>query len=221
MMRKDKGFRGPRRRGFDDDVPFVQESRGSGTRPPPRPAAAFSRGPSAAEGPAVGATVKWFNGEKGFGFAELEDGSGDAFLHVGALQAVGFDSVAPGTKLSVTVGQGAKGPQITRVIEVDESTAAAPQASAPRGGPPRTGAPRGPRQAPDLSTAVSISGTVKWFNSEKGFGFVASETGGKDVFVHVSVLGAAGLTSLPEGQRVTMKVVETAKGREAVTLSLG
>ncbi len=223
MMRKDKGFRGPRRRGFDDDMPFVQESRGGGgTRPPPRPAPSFSRGPAAAEGPAVGAIVKWFNGEKGFGFAELEDGSGDAFLHVGALQAAGFDSVAPGTKLSVTVGQGAKGPQITRVMEVDESTASAAPASAPRGGPPRSGPPRpGARQAPDLSTAVSVSGTVKWFNSEKGFGFVASETGGKDVFVHVSVLGAAGLTSLPEGQRVTMKVVETAKGREAVTISLG
>ncbi|MEI6557889.1 MAG: cold shock domain-containing protein [Rhodospirillaceae bacterium] len=219
MMRKDKGFRGPRRRGFDDDVPFVQESRGS--KPPPRPAATFSRGPAIAEGPAVGAIVKWFNGEKGFGFAELEDGSGDAFLHIGALQAAGYESVAPGTKLSVNVGQGAKGPQITRVMEVDESTAAAaPASSAPRSGPPRTGAPRGPRQTPDPSTAVSLSGTVKWFNSEKGFGFVASETGGKDVFVHVSVLGAAGLTSLPEGQRVTMRVVETAKGREAVSISL-
>ena len=62
---------------------------------------------------------------------------------------------------------------------------------------------------------------MKWFNNEKGFGFVASESGGKDIFVHVSVLGAAGLTSLPEGQRVTMKVVETAKGREAVSISLG
>ena len=49
---------------------------------------------------------------------------------------------------------------------------------------------------------------------------MASETGGKDIFVHVSVLGAAGLTSLPEGQRVTMKVVETAKGREAVSIIL-
>ncbi len=218
MMRKDKGFRGPRRRGFDDDMPFVQESRGSGTRPPPRPAPSFSRGPAAADGPTVGAIVKWFNGEKGFGFAELEDGSGDAFLHVGALQALGYDSVAPGTKLSVVVGQGAKGPQITRVMEVDETTAAAAPA---RPAAPRTGAPRGPRQAPDLSSAISITGTVKWFNNEKGFGFVASESGGKDIFVHVSVLGAAGLTSLPEGQRVTMKVVETAKGREAVSISLG
>ena len=224
MMRKDKGFRGPRRRGFDDDMPFVQENRGggSGPRPPARPAPAFARAP-VVDGPPVGATVKWFNGDKGFGFAELSDGTGDAFLHVGTLQAAGYDSVAPGTKLTVSIGQGAKGPQITRVMDVDESTASAAPSSAPggpRSGPPRTGAPRGPRQTPDISSAVSVSGTVKWFNGEKGFGFVASETGGKDIFVHVSVLGAAGLTSLPEGQRVTMKVVETAKGREAVSIIL-
>ena len=214
-MRKDKGFRGPRRRGFDDDMPYGPETRGS--RPPPRPSPSFSREPMAADGPVIDATVKWFNGEKGFGFAELADGSGDAFLHVGALQAAGFESVAPGAKLRVSVGQGAKGPQITRVHEVDESTAAAQPAPRRSSAPPRGGA----RHTPDIASAVALTGTVKWFNTEKGFGFVSSEDGGKDVFVHVSVLGSAGLTTLPEGQRVSMRVVDTPKGREAVSITLG
>ena len=75
-------------------------------------------GPS---GPPVDATVKWFNEEKGFGFVELGDGSGDAFLHIGVLQSVGHDVVAPETKLRVQVGQGQKGRQVTAVLEVDAS----------------------------------------------------------------------------------------------------
>ena len=213
MMRKDKGFRGPRKRGFDDDMPYIPEGRPS--RPPPRPAAGFSREPAMSDGPSVDATVKWFNAEKGFGFAELSDGSGDAFLHVGALQASGHDTVPPGAKLRVQVGQGAKGPQITRVLEVDESSASQPPARAPA----RSGQ-RPQRSSPDLGSAVALDGVVKWFNSEKGFGFVASEDGGKDVFVHISVLGSAGLDSLPEGQRVSMRVVDTPKGREAVSITV-
>ncbi|MEI6986449.1 MAG: cold shock domain-containing protein [Rhodospirillaceae bacterium] len=231
MMRKDKGFRGPRKRGFDDDVPYVPETRG--TRPTPRPASGFTRESSAADGPTVDATVKWFNSEKGFGFAELSDGTGDAFLHIGALQASGHETVAPGAKLRVQVGQGAKGPQITRVLEVDETSATqqAPRSPARSGsggggssggggGGSGFGSPRPARGAPDVSSAIAMAGTVKWFNGEKGFGFVASEDGGKDVFVHVSVLGTAGLTTLPEGQRVSMQVVDTQKGREAVSITL-
>ena len=72
----------------------------------------------------------------------------------------------------------------------------------------------------DPSTAVSVTGKVKWFDDAKGFGFVASEDGGKDVFVHISILGPAGISHLAEGQQVTMRVVDTPKGREAISLSL-
>ena len=67
----------------------------------------FTPGPP--EGPTVDATVKWFNPEKGFGFAELSDGSGDAFLHIGVVQAAGKETVPPGAKLKCHVGQGQKG----------------------------------------------------------------------------------------------------------------
>ena len=64
------------------------------------------------------------------------------------------------------------------------------------------------------------TGTVKWFNTEKGFGFIQPADGGKDVFVHISTLRPAGITQLVEGQAVTMRVVETPKGREAVSIGL-
>ena len=58
------------------------------------------------------------------------------------------------------------------------------------------------------------NGTVKWFNTSKGYGFIAPEDGGKDVFVHITALEAAGLRSLDDGQKVTYEVVEN-KGKES------
>ncbi|WP_353344524.1 cold-shock protein [Litorivita sp. NS0012-18] len=65
------------------------------------------------------------------------------------------------------------------------------------------------------------NGTVKWFNSTKGFGFIAPETGGKDVFVHISAVERSGLTGLNDDQKVTFDVEAGRDGREsAVNLAL-
>ena len=60
-------------------------------------------------------------------------------------------------------------------------------------------------------------GTVKWFNSEKGYGFIARE-GGDDVFVHFSAIAMDGYKSLTEGQRVSFDIVEGAKGLQAANV---
>lgn len=58
-------------------------------------------------------------------------------------------------------------------------------------------------------------GTVKWFNGEKGFGFIAQDGGGPDVFVHYSAIGGSGFKSLEEGQRVEFEVGQGQKGPQA------
>ena len=58
-------------------------------------------------------------------------------------------------------------------------------------------------------------GTVKWFNAEKGFGFIAPESGGKDIFVHISALERAGIDRLNDGQAVTFEVETSRDGRES------
>src|SRR5215470_784921 len=210
-MSKGRDFRETRRRGFDDDNFSTRGDGGSGFQMPRH----FGGGPSRPipTGPPLDATVKWFNSEKGFGFVELADGSGDAFLHIGVLQNAGHEAVAPETKLKVQVGQGQKGRQVTAVLEVDASSAAP--------APSRRPGPKAPydRVRPDPSTASSLAGTVKWFNPDKGFGFAVAEDGGKDVFIHISVVEKAGLRTLADGQKVSMQVVKTAKGREAISLT--
>jgi CspA family cold shock protein len=65
-------------------------------------------------------------------------------------------------------------------------------------------------------------GVVKWFNPTKGYGFIAPETGGKDVFVHISAVQKAGMRTLNEGQKVTFDVEQQQNGRAAaVNLSAG
>ena len=222
MSNKGRDFRGPKKRGFDDDGPSPYDA----PRVPrtPRPAfggapTGFGGGPdlgaSSTPGTTVDAVVKWFKSDKGFGFVELANGAGDAFLHIGALQSAGYETVPPGAKLKVSVGNGMKGAQVTRVFEVDTAGAAerAPQRSF-------GDSPRPQRRAPDPSTAIPVSGNVKWFDDNKGFGFVQSDDGGKDVFVHISILGPSGIQHLAEGQAVNMRVVDTPKGREALSITL-
>lgn len=217
--------RPPRSRRDRDTLPF-EEVSGYGA-PPPRPSfrspqaprSEFRQGPGAGEGREVEATVKWFKQEKGFGFVELMDGSGDAFLHGSSLARAGLDGVSPGTVLQVRVAQGQKGPQVTEVISSSGPSASGPSSSGPGGGyAPRGQASGGPRRRPDPGSAVPIEGTVKWYNATKGFGFVVPTDGSRDVFIHASTLARAGLSSLDNGQSVRLQVVEGARGPEAISV---
>ncbi|KQO67436.1 MULTISPECIES: cold shock domain-containing protein [unclassified Methylobacterium] len=253
-MGRGRDFRGPQKRGFDEGGaeprwPDQAPPSGGGYGGGFGGGGGFDRGPSRAaaapSGPERDATVKWFNKEKGFGFVELADGSGDAFLHIRAVEAAGHADLLPGTRLTVHTAQGQKGPQVTDVTSVDTSTAeAAPMRDArpPRSGGfgggdrfggggaggygggggggygDRGGDRGGGRFASGPST--EMTGTVKWYDPAKGFGFVSVNDGGKDVFVHRSALSRAGLDSLAEGQQVVLGVVEGQKGREAQSINV-
>jgi CspA family cold shock protein len=65
-----------------------------------------------------------------------------------------------------------------------------------------------------LETTFMATGTVKWFNATKGYGFIQPQSGGKDVFVHISAVERAGLSSLNEGQQIEYEVVAN-RGKES------
>jgi CspA family cold shock protein len=203
---RDKDFRPTRRRAFaDDNYEAPWSNFGSAPEFGAQRFEAFS-------GPPIQAVVKWYNPEKGFGFVQLADRSGDAFLHVSVVERSGHGSIPPGATLEVRAGPGAKGPQVTEILSIDTSTA--PQE------PPRRGRPERPIYSSDNQAAVEEIGTVKWYNAAKGFGFIGSDRGGKDIFVHATVLNRAGIPDLAEGQRVAVDVVDGRKGPEAASLRL-
>ena len=158
---------------------------------------------SVAEGVTVDAAVKWFNATKGYGFVELSDGRGDAFLHLKTLRETGRQTLPSGAKIRVVAHAGARGAEVVRVVEVDTGSAVERSSR---------------RSTVDPSAAFDLTGKVKWFDDARGFGFIASDDFGRDVFIHSTTLSAAGVRGLFEGQAVSMRVVETPKGREAIEI---
>lgn len=148
----------------------------------------------------IEAEVKWFNAEKGFGFVKLTGGA-EAYLHISALRAAGYENISEGARLAVTTEPGQKGPQVAQVVRVD--TASEPTPPAPT--------------RPDVTPEGDLesTGVVKWYNSGKGFGFVGLDGGGDDVFVHASTLTRSGLSDLVEGQKVCISYTKGHKGLEA------
>ncbi len=138
------------RRSFDDDN-YEPPRRNFGFAPPSGPQF------EAPSGPSVRATVKWYNPEKGFGFVQLADGSGDAFLHVSVAERSGHSRVPPGATLEVRTSPGPKGPQVTEIVSVDASTASQE--------PPRRPRPERPAYPSRDRATVEELGTVKWYNA--------------------------------------------------------
>jgi cold shock protein len=159
-----------------------------------------------APGRRVDATVKWFNASKGFGFVTLSDGSQDAFLPMAILRRAGYDDVREGALITCEVSAGAKGPLVTQVLNIDNSTAVAPRSD---GFDRRVQRP-----------STTLEGAVKWFEPEKGYGFISPDTGGKDVFIHITALRRSGVNALEPGQRVRVEVVDGRKGLEADHITL-
>jgi cold shock protein len=200
-MGKHRDHRDQRRRRFDDDS-------GSFMEQPPEPS--YFQRPQAAPRPSAGPTetfdgeVLWFNATKGFGFVKLSDGT-EVYLHIRVLEAAGSRGVSEGTKLKVAVEESQRGRQVAQVLEISQESA-----------PPAYGH----RSAPVSEPQAEIGGTVKWYNSEKGFGFISPDGGDKDVFVHATALGRAGITALAEGQKVFVECAQGKKGLEVRNIRL-
>jgi CspA family cold shock protein len=191
----------------------------------------------------VKAVVKWFDPVKGFGFATPEDGGEDLFLHASALQQMGVDSIPPGATITCDIGEGKRGPQIAAVTDIDTSTVSDEPPRRGGGGGGGGGYDRGgggggydrggggagggrgaPRRFDDRPqrdmgpTSGPKMGTVKFFAMDRGFGFIAPDDGGQDVFVHATALTRAGLSFPNEGQKVRFSTRPGKKGDEVADI---
>lgn len=138
----------------------------------------------------------------------MQDGS-EVYLHIRALEASGRNTVSDGMPLKVIVEDNPRGRQVTQVLRKDE-------------GSPTTSAHAQHTKiaSRDQDLLGEIRGTVKWYNPEKGFGFITYGSGDKDVFVHATALSRSGITALTEGQEVLMECGQGKKGLEVRKLRL-
>lgn len=152
-------------------------------------------------------TVSWFDETKGFGFVSPDAGGEDIFVHVRALGA-GLTDLAEGARVTYDVVDGDRGPSARNVRLIGGARSARAATDRGRSGRPATSG--GPVRAGE--------GTVKRYDDERGFGFIAPDAGGADLFVHVSVV--RGTEVLEEGDRVRFKVRQSDRGPQADSVEL-
>lgn len=141
--------------------------------------------------------VKFFNTEKGFGFIQRDDGGEDVFVHISAVERAGLSALAEGQGLEFNlVDRGGKTSaadlQIVGDVIAVEARAAPPQREL---------------------TGEKATGTVKFFNGMKGFGFITRDDGQPDVFVHISAVERSGLSGINEGDKLEFDLEVDRRGK--------
>jgi CspA family cold shock protein len=150
--------------------------------------------------------VKFFNPQKGFGFIVRDDGGEDVFVHISAVEQAGLTDLADGQPLEFTlVDRGGRVSATNLRIEGE------PMAVERSGGGGGAGAGGPQRQL----TGEKASGTVKFFNAMKGFGFIQRDDGQPDAFVHISAVERAGIPTLNEGDRLEFELEVDRRGKYA------
>jgi CspA family cold shock protein len=141
--------------------------------------------------------VKFFNANKGFGFIQQETGGEDVFVHISAVERAGLEGLAEGQELEFTrVDRGGKISASDLVVSGDVI-------------------PVEKREAPQQRslTGEKATGTVKFFNAMKGFGFITRDDGQPDAFVHISAVERSGMSALNEGDRLEFDIEVDRRGK--------
>ena len=156
--------------------------------------------------------VKFFNPQKGFGFIVRDDGGEDVFVHISAVEAAGLTDLADGQPLEFTLVD--RGGRISATdLKIDGEPMEVVRTARPESG--GFGGPGGDRGPQRQLTGEKAQGTVKFFNSMKGFGFISRDDGQPDAFVHISAVERAGMPSLNEGDRLEFDIEVDRRGKFA------
>lgn len=153
----------------------------------------------------VKATLKWFNYPKGFGFVVLDDGGADAFLHITTLQRNGVNVLGEGAVLLCLIDQTPLGATVADIVSVLDAGSEHQRIA---------GDGRSERKTYELT------GVIKWYDRNKGYGFVTADDGGVDIFLHGKLLRRYGLDSIQPLVPVSMIVRPTQRGREVLDFEI-
>ena len=175
----------------------------------------FNRMPPQVVGAGKG-TVKFFNSQKGFGFVAQEGGGEDVFVHISAVERAGLAGLGEGQELAFNlVDRGGKVSAQDLQIVGDVVPITGGGERPPRDGD-RGGFGGGASAAPRRElTGEKATGTVKFFNSMKGFGFLVRDDGQPDAFVHISAVERSGLSGLNEGEKYEFDLEVDRRGKHS------
>jgi CspA family cold shock protein len=141
--------------------------------------------------------VKFFNAQKGFGFIQRDEGGEDVFVHISQVERAGLEGLAEGQELAFNlVDRGGKISAADLQVVGDVI--------------PVAQKPAGPQRQ---LTGDKATGTVKFFNSMKGFGFITRDDGKEDAFVHISAVERSGLPGINEGDRFEFDLEVDRRGK--------
>jgi len=156
--------------------------------------------------------VKFFNAQKGFGFVVRDDGGEDVFVHISAVEQAGLTGLAEGQPMGFTLVD--RGGRISATdLKIDGEPMPVTDSGPPRDRDgPRAGGAGGPQRQ---LTGEKATGTVKFFNAMKGFGFIQRDDGQPDAFVHISAVERAGMPTLNEGDRLEFELEVDRRGKYA------
>ena len=140
--------------------------------------------------------VKFFNAAKGFGFIQQDQGGEDVFVHISSVERAGLEGLAEGQQLKFTlVDRGGK-------VSASDLEAVGDVIAVEK------------REAPQRElTGERATGTVKFFNGMKGFGFITRDDGQPDAFVHISAIERSGMSGLNEGDRLEFDIEVDRRGK--------
>ena len=140
--------------------------------------------------------VKFFNAAKGFGFIQQDQGGEDVFVHISSVERAGLEGLAEGQQLKFTlVDRGGK-------VSASDLEAVGDVIAVEK------------KEAPQRElTGERATGTVKFFNGMKGFGFITRDDGQPDAFVHISAIERSGMSGLNEGDRLEFDIEVDRRGK--------
>ena len=165
------------------------------------------------EGALVAGHVKWYDAVKGYGFVVPEDGSSDVMVHASCVRAFGRMSLTEGARISLIAVTSPRGLQAQKLIEVTEPE-----------GQPAPGFAEAARPTeflgPDVEPGPLEPARVKWFDKQKGFGFVNVFGNSEDIFVHMETVRRCGFQDLAGGEGMAVRTFRGPRGLMVAELRL-
>jgi CspA family cold shock protein len=168
-----------------------------------------------ASGSVVTGRVKWYDAIKGYGFVVPDTGGGDVMVHASCVRNYGVSTLPEGAMVKLVTTMGARGLHAQELVELDDSTAVTPK-PAGEGGQSR------PTDflTPDADLGPLQPARVKWFDKQKGFGFVNVFGNPEDVFVHMEIVRRCGFPDLSSGEGMAVRTFRGPRGLMVAEIKL-